>query len=249
MRIIYSLVFTLFCASLSAQFGISAKYNSNSFEKWNEFFSTNTEPTASDVHSTGFEFGVNYWRRLKAKRIEFLPEISYSRNSTTGIEFQSDTAFDNSEMSMSGIHFNLPIHFYFLDLHSDCDCPTFSKQSDFLSKGLYVFLSPGISYNTNSIRVPNIENNADISNSHLAYRVGVGLGYDVGLSDLLTITPFISYNYGFSNQSKHLDAFNLAHCSENGAICEIVPIGNTRLTQLQVGIRVSFRPDYQSNNF
>ncbi len=243
MRIVLSLVFLLVCTFASAQFGISAKFNSNSFDKWNEHFSGTNQPT-NGIHSTGYEFGANYWLRLKDKRIEFLPEISYSINNKFEANFVDPLFFPNTEFSMSSIHLNFPTHLYFLDINNDCNCPTFSKQSDFLSKGLYVFLSPGISYNTNKVTFSATENN-DINESSISYRVGAGLGYDVGLSDLLTITPFFSYNYGFGYSSEHLVAFTQITCPE----CSVVPSAKSSLTQLQFGVRVSFRPDYQSNNF
>jgi len=243
MRIIFSLFFSLLTTGIFAQFGVSAKYNSNSFEKWNDYFTADTYPFAAEIHNSGFEIGVNYWRRLKDKRIEFLPEISYSSYNSFDIFHEAIASAPGSTASMTGFNLNIPVHFYFLDLNSDCDCPTFSKQSDFLSKGLYFFLSPGISYNTNTIDFVN--QTQDISESGIAYRIGAGLGYDVGLSDLLTITPFVSYNYGFANKSVHLDNLASVLCET----CDIVPLGSTNLTQLQVGIRVSFRPDYQGNNF
>jgi len=246
MRIIYSLVFTLFCTGLSAQFGISAKYNSNSYSIWEDYFDDEFQPFASDIHSTSYEFGINYWKRLKDKRIEFLPEISFSVYNSFEASALDPVTLPNFDLSMRSFHFSIPTHFYFLDINNDCNCPTFSKQSDFLAKGLYFFLSPGISYNINEVTFASGET-TNASESGIAYRIGAGLGYDFGLSDLLTITPFVSYNYGFSNSSKHLDRVTEAICAP--AICEYIPADPTNLTQLQFGLRFSFRPDYQSNNF
>jgi len=242
MRIIYSLVFTLFCTVLSAQFGVSAKYNSNNFSDWNDFISQSPNTTADEIHENGYEFGLNYWMRLKDKRIEFLPELSYSINSMITSNTLSPIAIPPVEVGMRSFNINIPAHFYFLDLNSDCNCPTFSKQNDFLSKGLYVFINPGISYNMHSATGGETVN---FTNSGISYRLGVGLGYDVGLSDLLTITPFFSYNYGYGYSSDHLIELTSIVCGE----CSVLPNQRSTLTQLQFGLRFSFRPDYKSNNF
>jgi len=158
-------------------------------------------------------------------------EASYNESST-------------ADFKLNSFNFNLPVHFYFLDLNSDCDCPTFSKQSDFLSKGLYFFINPGVSLNRQTISI-NAEPSTDYDYQYLSYRLGVGLGYDVGLSDLLTITPFVSYNYGFAYDSSPMNSFSEIICPS----CNILNIENSTLTQIQLGVRFSFRPDYQSNNF
>jgi len=112
--------------------------------------------------------GVDYWFRLKNYRLEFLPAVHFQY--------------------WSVIDFVPSVQFYPLDFFNDCSCPTFSKQGEFLKKGLFINITPGVALSRLSSKQTSI--NA-VNETILFGRAGVGL--DIGLSNLLTISPSVSY--------------------------------------------------------
>jgi len=155
----------------NAQIAISARYISNSSDAFESLMNTDAD------FRSGYEVGVGYWFRLQNKRMEFTPEISYASMNSNTIE-------------NSSINFNANILIYPLDFHSDCNaCPTFSKDGGLVKKGFYWIISPGL------IRLKH--NNASIlenERTQMTYRLGAGLGLDIGVTNLLTISPFAMFN-------------------------------------------------------
>lgn len=135
------------------------------------------------LFTSRFGLGADYWFRLKKYRLEFLPSVhvQYARE-----KFNiSDQVV--GDLRWSSIDFAPAIQFYPLDFFNDCQCPTFSKQGKFLKKGLFISLAPGIGYH-----VLNSKNINESSGDWLLFgRAGVGL--DIGLSDLLTLSPAVHY--------------------------------------------------------
>jgi len=95
MRVFSFLCFFSFLAlsQLNAQFGIAAKYDRNSYSEWNDF---NAD---GKIHGSDITIGINYWSSLKEKRIDFLPELTYTlKNSFDGMDNLSPAPFVDSEM-------------------------------------------------------------------------------------------------------------------------------------------------------
>ncbi|MGB4960884.1 MAG: hypothetical protein WBO36_15490 [Saprospiraceae bacterium] len=167
-----------------AQFGLRLKYNNNTHANWekaiNDRYASN-----STLLKSGIEAGLDYWFRLKNRRIEFLPELAYSFASN-----ESPNASIN-KISYQAFHINFNTHIYALDLEGDCDCPTFSKQGPSIQKGLFFHFTPGLGYYQASISENETATPTLISNkaSGLMVRLGIGLGLDLGINDFLTITP------------------------------------------------------------
>ncbi len=225
--------FFLLATSFSSigQIGISVKQNLNDFPFWDDR-ATNALRTPIDLFSNGQEIGIDYWFKLNNTRIEFLPQLAYSRSQTALV---GDDFVDGYNLNQA--HLNLNTNIYFLDLKSDCDCPTFSKQGNFFTKGLFLQLSPGIAYSFEKINYVPATQNAS-TDADFSFKIGAALGFDIGISDLLTITPIVGYNW---YPSVNWNNFDLLHY-------DAVSISNTpnetKVTQLQFGIRVGFRPDY-----
>lgn len=227
-KLLSAFVFMLIGCSLSAQYGIRVKYASQSGEVLD--FSKTILETQDDIYSNSIELGLDYWLKPFEKRIEFIPELAYSFSN-----YESDkVALDQSAFS-----FILNTRAYPMDLGSDCDCPTFSKEGSFVTKGFYFELSPGIMYNTQSLETsswPMDREAFSSSISDLAFRLGIGAGLDIGISNLLTINPFITYNIISSNNPTPL----------LGEADPRVDLTNVEgdISQLVFGIRLSFRPNY-----
>lgn len=232
-----NIAFCVFIGLLSQNFafgqiGVRLKYNLNNYTNWDnalkESFSTNKE-----LYASSYSVGVDHWFRLKKHRIEFLPEIAYSYSATN---------FDNNTVdrfAMNTFSFNFNTQIYALDLEGDCDCPTFSKPGPSLNKGLFFLISPGLTYFDarsfpnpilSSLPLPNGKNRG------FSFSVGTGLGIDIGISDLLTITPMASY-YFYSKMPWQ----NMVWTSSGMRDVE------TYLNQTQIAVRLGFRMDYNNS--
>ena len=119
------------------------------------------------------DVSAHYWTRLKRYRLEFHP----------GVLFQSLQGEDRESYQNIGV--TVPIALYPLDFVNDCDCPTFSKNAFWFQKGFFIRLVPTWSTNINS-------SGPEVFDQLLG--AGISLGLDFGLSDLVTISPFIGYN-------------------------------------------------------
>lgn len=121
------------------------------------------------------DLSVHYWTRLKNVRIEFQPGILYQH-------------YFSSDFSPHALGITVPTHFYILDMLNDCDCPTFSKNDYLVEKGFFVRLAPSF---LRPFADDELWSNPGILEGEL------GIGLDIGLSDLITITPLLEYKQQF----------------------------------------------------
>ena len=162
----------------------------------------------------GFEVGLGYWFRLKNKRLEFTPEVSYT--------FLSGSS---SDVTGSSINFNSNILIYALDFHSDCDaCPTFSKEGGLIKKGFHWIVNPSVS----RVNSTNTENTTPSPNPIISefdfttWRLGLGAGLDIGVTNLLTLSPFAMIHFGGTQ-----------------SIEVLAPETDFRYRQVHIGVRLS----------
>jgi len=216
----------------TGQFGLSIKQNLNEFPYWDNRAAAALGSTVN-VFSNGQEIGLDYWFRLKSRRIEFLPQIAYSRSTTNVV---GDDFVDGYKLDQ--LHLNFNTNIYFLDLKEDCDCPVFSKQGNLLTKGLFLQVSPGLVYSFEEINY----NSNDPDHLHandLSYKIGLALGLDIGITDFLTLTPMVGINY---YPSVNWENFDLLHYD---ATIGSSIANETTIRQLQFGVRIGFRSDYK----
>ncbi len=235
-----SFLVVFFCFAgfmLSAQVGLSVKYQSNNSKEWNSIYENESNSNDKFI-SSALEYGVNYWFRLKNQRIEFLPEITYSKLSSDNLSNQQ--LISKAEKTTIGINLNVQI--YPLDFFNDCNCPTFSKDGNILSKGFYWLLSPGLTRNSKNLfhDLPG-QGSPDIieakSENQITAHIGIGLGLDIGVADIFTISPFALYNLSFGHEWSELNT--TYGVSENETYAT-----SSNLSQFNIGIRLMFRPDY-----
>ena len=174
---------------MHAQLGINASYLSEPSISWSRDFTLITvEDTKSlGLPGTGLEFGLDYRFKLKNIRIEFYPAISFSQQEQ-GVTVNGQ--FLKTETK--GLHLGLNGRIYPLDLEGDCDCPTWSKEGPTLEKGLFLQLSTGLSFYGFETAFP--DDKVFFDNDTQAF-FGGGLGFDIGINDLLTITPQAMFHY------------------------------------------------------
>jgi hypothetical protein len=183
MSKIFAPLFFLFFASLAtAQVGLNGRYVLNDAKSWTVPQVDGRE--ALDLLGTGYAIGIDYWVRFQDVRIELLPELNYSQ-----YENSIERLGINTNVRMYSLLLNTNI--YFLDMSGDCFCPTFYQEGPTLQKGLHLQISPGLHYFDGSIT----GTNETASSSTFTYSIGAGLGFDLGLSKYLTITPIAGIRY------------------------------------------------------
>lgn len=224
-----SLIFIMCCQYATAQIGVSARYQMNSTEHWNTSYAEVAQD-GGNVLNSGFELGLSYWFRMKSKRLEFLPEISFAVASDGGLTTSTRT-IDHSRTS---INVNLNTLIYPFDFHSDCSsCPTFSKEGGLVKKGFYWIVSPGISMHNFSGTYTVGMTTTDISqDSQINFRLGLGAGLDIGVTNMMTISPFIMYSM---NPGIDYDSLNTS--------LGVTSVDKCVLKQVHLGVRAIFRFD------
>ena len=178
----FILVFSLLITSLTvfAQFGIRAGYGSTSFKDWEGFAYRRIDVNKASFLNSGLNVGVDYWFRLKKRRIEFMPELGYTQFAASSV--------DGYNYSLSSFNAYFNVHVYLLDLAEDCNCPTFSKQGNTIKKGFFIHAAPFFRY-----YIQEAEGSQSLSGNSTGIGIRAGAGIDIGLSDFLTLTPMVAY--------------------------------------------------------
>ncbi len=194
-------VLMLFLATTACigQFGIKGEYTTASYH-------LNTSSNAGEYDADGYQAALFYWSRLKNNRIEFFPEIYYG-------ELRAKAPNDLPSGKVTRYGLSVPVSVYPLDFRGDCDCPTFSKQNDRFKKGFFLQVIPGYLF----------EKWSEVSR-HQAI-LGLGVGLDIGLSNLLTISPIV-HKYTNLVNSESL-------------------VKPTMKNDLRASLRILLRPDYR----
>lgn len=175
-----------FGAVASAQIGLNTSYFKSKEDSW--YLAASEDQSGYPIMEKGYAFGINYWFRLKNYRVEFLPELNagFANSEWTGTGNNNQIAFKHTSLN-----FYLNTQFYLLNIKGDCDCPTFSKEGPTFEKGLFLFLSPGVTLlNTKASR-----DSETVSDQAISFSIGGGIGMDFGISDFLTITPLLGVRY------------------------------------------------------
>ena len=192
-----------------SQVGIAGFYNINNASPGG------TEFEFDVPYNNGYEVAVNYWFRLPKKRVEFLPTLYY--------------ASGGDNLNASELGFQFKTNFYLFDFGTDCDCPTFGKQGPQLQKGFFLQLSPGIAIYHQELAAGMVESN------NIAVTLGGALGVDIGVTNLLTLTPIIGLRHSLTN----ID--DIEYTDEQGMPIETD--AGMRLTTIQLGLQATFRFD------
>jgi hypothetical protein len=228
----YFVIFFCFYTSTAvAQYGFRVKSNFENHGQLNNVLH-DLYGGSKNLFSPSYEIGVDYWFALKKKRIEFLPELAFAYGNT---DITNDV-----NVNMQRFLFNFHTQIYALDLNEDCNCPTFSKQGPSINKGFFFHVTPGVSFNQTNSTVTSsdlIEIITEKKSQNLLFHVGLGLGLDLGINDLITLTPMASY-YFFSAGSYDIPINQLETTTVNYAF-----------TQLQFQVRAGFRFDYRRSKY
>ena len=220
--------------SVYGQIGIRTKYLKNGIDD-NQTNFISKVGSIDDALSTGYGLGIDFWVRLKTKRVEFLPELGINYSQTS-----FETEITQYSLDYNYLYFNLNTLIYPMDFEGDCDCPTFSNQSTLIKKGFYFELSQGVGYYTSHYdsSLPTVSNPEGETNTAtldaFSYKIGVAVGLDIVLSNLLTINPYAMYNYHFGREYD-IPVGKLSTLIDSNS-------GNI-MSQLELGLRFAIRFD------
>lgn len=219
------------CTVATAQFGLQVQYFTPRGEQV-DAVNAALFGNASTAASSGIiEVGLDYWLKpFEEKRLEFTPALlvgfdTYGSDDT-GIDYFSASAVVNTKI-------------YPMDFEGDCDCPTFSKDGNFLTKGLFLEVVPGVIYSSHTLTVPEliqIDPDTDRSTA-VSWRVGVGGGVDIGVSDILTLSPYVQYQL----RSGHIP-YDIVEDIRGGST-DIDPSDSA--SGVLFGLRLGIRTDYK----
>ena len=217
--ILFLLFFVPFTSN--AQIGISAGGTLNRAEGW--VITDLNNNTKYNLPGNSFFLSLNYEFSSKNYRIAFVPELG-------GALFKNEFV-DLGIFTNKTIRFQLNTHVYFLDFKGDCDCPTFSKKGSPLKKGLFFNISPGVSYFANTVN----PFTSPTTDHFIKPNIGIGLGYDIGLTKNITLTTFTNA-YIFPRLTWP-GLINLLAIPSTG---NKTADGETNLTQIQAGIALRY---------
>ena len=188
-------IFSFFSIIAFSQVGLTARYQVQNGLKWlPPSSSSNSEAVV--FAENGYSVGVDYWFRLKNYRIEFLPEVNYA--------WFSEQPAGGPDIRYKYLSLFLNTNIYFLDLEGDCDCPTFSKDGSLVSKGLFLQVSPGISAFNTEIKYSESADKIELWSPS----IGLALGLDLGVSDILTISPMFGGRFFFNTDRSSLTGYS-----------------------------------------
>ncbi len=179
------LFFLLFALGLQAQIGLHGSY---------EFASQASNDRYKDAYPmSGLAYGIDYTFRLANRRVEFFPELNYGSHETRSAPTEIIDDVPIIFIDHTALNLYLNTNFYIFDFAGDCDCPTWSKGGNFLKKGFFLQLSPGVGYRQteyteNGRPLPGREERVQET---INVSIGAGVGIDFGLSDYVTLTPYL----------------------------------------------------------
>lgn len=167
----------LMVSSIRAQVGLGVQMELQNL--------TVNELSTNDLAS---RYSIHYLLRLKTARVEFLPGLSVGA-AKVWLGTDQDQLVYYRELSPQ---VQLPVLIYPFDLKNDCNCPTFKKSGNPVSKGLHLIVMGAYRYN--------IRDFVDRTEGRNLFLAGAGLGMDFGMSAFFTLSPFMMYQAAFGDR-------------------------------------------------
>ena len=219
-RYIYLLL--ILCPIVSyGQFGINVKYLFGQSETLDAYY----------LSQDGLQASLEYGFRLKEKRLEFHPGLGYR---FTFFEKKDNYSGADLRGYFNAIDLDFNTSIYPFDFGGDCDCPTFSKDGNVIKKGFFLEVSPGLTYQTlyreDYITIPDTWPMHPISSSNLAWKISLGAGLDIGLTEEFTLTPLFSWTKISKEEYEGLTDYGKTGILDDQ-------------TYLGAGLRLAYKPD------
>lgn len=184
MKIFYTLLLLFIFSRSYSQIGFKMNYSRASYTNIEERLNRNFE-FERNILKNNYEVGVFYRYQVDGTGIELLPGINYRISPKDGFG-----------LSYKRYSFELPFIIYPLNMEGDCGCPDFSIRNKFFEKHLFFILTPSINFETKTLEREEIT--ADFSN--LYFKLGVGAGILIPLTERFSIAPAVVFNWAFNDK-------------------------------------------------
>jgi len=240
MKQLTIILFVLSVFQIQAQVGLSMSYINQNADQWEELAIEQYGNSAeNNFLNSGYELGVDYWWRIEKFRIEFFPTLSYALLTT-----KLDNPLVNDlgliregKYNQSNIGLHLKTNIYPLDFGGDCDCPTWKKDGNVIKKGWFIQLIGGAKSMITKYKF----NDYSSSDQSILFEAGLGTGLDIGVSEFLTVTPYINYIHTFNAEWLQLD--ELPTNANGFPFTDEFNSNVTDMNRLVFGVRLGFRFD------
>ncbi len=235
MRYIFSFLLLFFSIAVFAQLNFSFSQNKNELAEWSQSFNI-THGHENEIFDRSTEISLGYIFRMPSERIEIAPSLSYAF--TKQETFPNEATFTEIAYGTLEFHqfnFNCDFKIYPLDFTNNNRPTIIQQDNSILKQGLYIFASPSLSIFRPNYYLERIGVD-DINREFLffEFRYGGGLGFDVGISKNITISPFIAWY-----QINELPNDFLRQYDFDGGIT-FLRDESTTFKQRQIGINVVF---------
>ncbi|HHH50126.1 MAG TPA: hypothetical protein ENK52_04025 [Saprospiraceae bacterium] len=219
------IVLILSSIHVQAQLGFTTSYVHINAPQWEELQVESQAGIPIVDFKNGFRYSIDYWHKLKEKRIEFFPELSY----TSFKSEPTNTSAFPADLKIFGFQYNVSV--YPMDIEGDCQCPTFSKRGSVVKKGFFFQISPGV-HLLNKHSENDILTLEQRNEKQTLFSIGFGAGLDLGINRFLTITPFARFNW-FSKATWESLTINSND--------PVIQTNETKLNQIYAGIRLGIQ--------
>ncbi len=238
MRQFLILVLFALAFQVQAQIGISASYLNQDVPEWESIAIEQYGNEAENKFlNFGLEAGLDYWFRFKNFRVEFFPTVSYAVFNSKFVNPHIDLSTAEGKYTSNNFGLHLKTNVYPLDFEGDCDCPTWKKDGNVIKKGWFIQLIGGARSMNNSYEFSTFSE----TQKSIVYEAGIGTGLDIGISEFLTITPYLNYILTFNAEWESLE--KLASDAAGFATTDDLNLNPTDMNRLAFGIRLGFRFD------
>ncbi len=234
-KFLFLALFSLTYFTGFSQIGLTAGAQFQQAPAWEDFLQKTYGKSDLSIFSPAIYGGLDYWFRLKQKRIEFTPEVGFARYKGIVETSRQPDAIQTDTYTSSHFNFYFNTNIYPLDFGGDCNCPTFNKDGDLIKKGFFIRISPGVNYNIRSQEIEGLANvTSPLDSKDVVFSLRAGLGLDIGVSSFFTITPLIMGVYNTPSSWSLYDVSDV----------EVTPLAvEDQVFHLFAGIRLGFRFD------
>lgn len=250
MKYILPLLYLLIVSNSYSQLTISPSIIKNDIVEWNLFFydqfSFNEDRTK--IFEKSYELGIGYLLRLKKKRIDINPTIGFSLGPkdsyayTGTINELGEISSVDAFLQLGQLNISAPIRIFPFDFNSTNAVTVIRNDNKVSKQGLYFLLNPSFSLFNFNYSIEEFGERIDIATSirFVETRIGIGAGFDIGITSRLTASPFLTWHKINNISNDYINQHFKDTCFDFCPGFEIIPDKETEFKQFQYGINLVF---------
>jgi hypothetical protein len=204
-KTILSLTLLFFAYTITwSQLGLSVGYANFNVPEWEKAIGAQEARFDAPLFKLASRVGINYRLPLEKVRIEFLPSIEYvnSRYSFPNLSSLGNEVREGIDLNIWGAYLNTKV--YPFSFKADCTCPTFHQGGKAFEKGFFLMTTFGAEQVTSDFYTVIDKEETSSKVSDLTPIIGGGIGFDIGLSRFITLSPLVHIRYNGKLDGMHL---------------------------------------------